>query len=157
MIYVTVGTQLPFDRLIGLVDSWALSSNVDVLAQVGPSSVVYSNIKTVPFLSPAESKLAVQRADVIVAHAGMGSILSALELGKTIIIFPRRFEMGEHRNDHQMATARAFENHPLIKVAYSNEDLYKLLNEGDANHVGERLSPYAPDSFINSLREILNG
>lgn len=122
----------------------------------GPSTVSYANIKTVPFLPPAESKLAVQRADVVVAHAGMGSILSALELGKTIIVFPRRFEMGEHRNDHQMATARAFENHPLIKVAYNEEDLYRFLNEGGLGQVGEMLSPYAPEEFISSLKRILN-
>ena len=47
----------------------------------------------------------VTQADVIVAHAGMGTILTALELGKPLILMPRRADLGEHRNDHQRDTA----------------------------------------------------
>jgi UDP-N-acetylglucosamine transferase subunit ALG13 len=35
----------------------------------------------------------------------MGTILTALELGKPLILMPRRSDLGEHRNDHQRDTA----------------------------------------------------
>jgi UDP-N-acetylglucosamine transferase subunit ALG13 len=35
----------------------------------------------------------------------MGTILSAAELGKPVILMPRRAKFGEHRNDHQQDTA----------------------------------------------------
>ena len=43
-------------------------------------------------------------AAAIVAHAGMGTILTALETGKRLLVMPRRAALGEHRNDHQLAT-----------------------------------------------------
>ena len=34
MIFVAVGTQFPFDRLIRCVDEWALAHGVEVVAQI---------------------------------------------------------------------------------------------------------------------------
>ena len=42
---------------------------------------------------------------VVIAHDEMGSIITALEMGKPIVVMPRRAELGEHRNDHQVAAA----------------------------------------------------
>lgn len=45
-------------------------------------------------------------ARLIVAHAGMGTIISAMTKGKPIIVFPRIAALGEHRNEHQLATSK---------------------------------------------------
>lgn len=40
MIFVTVGTQVQFDRLIRTVDEWAgARARSDIFAQIGPSTI----------------------------------------------------------------------------------------------------------------------
>ena len=65
----------------------------------------------------------------IVAHAGMGTILTALELGKPLLIMPRRAALGEHRNDHQLATAERFAAVDGVKVAFDETEFALKLDE----------------------------
>ena len=68
-------------------------------------------------------------ADAIVAHAGMGTILTALELGKPLLVLPRRASLGEHRNEHQLATARRFADTGRLAVAFDESELAQRLDE----------------------------
>ena len=55
MIFVTVGTQLPFDRLVKTVEKWALESQThDVFAQTGASNYQPSAISSSRFLGVDE-------------------------------------------------------------------------------------------------------
>jgi UDP-N-acetylglucosamine transferase subunit ALG13 len=115
MIFVTVGVQLPFDRLVRAVDAWAGERmRSDVFAQIGPSQYRPQHIEFRAFVEPPEFRRLVECADAVVAHAGMGSIITALELAKPLIVMPRRAELGEHRNDHQLSTARHMLAHPRL-------------------------------------------
>jgi UDP-N-acetylglucosamine transferase subunit ALG13 len=90
VIFVTVGAQMPFDRLVRTVDQWAKHNNRDdVFAQIGQSEYRPSNMQWTNFLEPEEFKLKYEAAKVIVAHAGTGSIITALQLGKPIPICER--------------------------------------------------------------------
>ena len=130
MIFVTVGTQLPFDRMIRAVDEWAAESGRrDVFAQIGDGGYTPSSIEWVRFLTPDETACRLREADLIVAHAGMGTIISALQLKKLIVVFPRRAELGEHRNDHQLATARRFGERGLVRVVYGAERLAAAIDD----------------------------
>ncbi len=129
MIFVTVGTQLPFDRLIRAVDAWAdAKAHADVFAQVGDGGFTPMNIDSVPHLRPTLFEHQIQDASVVVAHAGMGTILTCLDLGKPLLILPRRSNLGEHRNDHQLATAARFCRHPSIRVAEDEEQIAEHLD-----------------------------
>jgi UDP-N-acetylglucosamine transferase subunit ALG13 len=87
VIFVTVGGQIPFDRLVRGVDEWAgARSDVHVFAQIGLSELRPRNIDWTEFLTPEEFRQRVQSARALVAHAGMGSILTALEFGKPILV-----------------------------------------------------------------------
>lgn len=106
MVFVTVGTQLPFDRLIGAVQAWAVQNpGHKVVAQTGAGRADHAGIECRAHMGQDEFAAQMAAADVVVAHAGMGSILLAAEMGKPIIILPRRAAFGEHRNDHQLDTA----------------------------------------------------
>jgi UDP-N-acetylglucosamine transferase subunit ALG13 len=101
MILATVGTQLPFDRFISLIEEWAkgIEPAVDIVAQIGPSQYT-SNVLTI--LNSAQPKIFenyLNQCEVIVSHAGMGSILTALRVQKPIIIFPRQASLNEHRKN----------------------------------------------------------
>jgi len=87
MIFVTVGAQMPFDRLVKTVDQWACErGRDDVFAQIGMTDYRPSNIQWTDFLTAEEFKQRFEAANVIVAHAGTGSIITALQLGKPILI-----------------------------------------------------------------------
>lgn len=124
MIFVTVGTQLPFDRLLTAIDQWAYRNrDHKVVAQTARTDLVLPWIDPRPFVNAAEFKRLVKEADVLVAHAGMGSILTALELGKPVIIMPRHADLGEHRNDHQLATAERLSHLANLQVANNADEL----------------------------------
>jgi UDP-N-acetylglucosamine transferase subunit ALG13 len=152
VIYVTVGTQLPFDRLIEAVDAWAGATGAqDVFAQIGPGTYRPRHVAYAPFVSPEESRERMQAADAIVAHAGMGTIISALELGKPLLVMPRQAALGEHRNDHQIATAERFGALGRVSVAPDAAALAEKLDELGALNAHERISPYASDRLLSAL------
>ena len=121
MIFATVGSQEPFDRLIRAVDEWAvLHGRSDVFAQIGDSTYCPEHIKFTKFLEPSEYNRVIHEASVVVAHAGMGAIISALEIGKPVVVMPRRGALRETRNDHQVATAERFGVRGRVIVAGSD-------------------------------------
>ncbi len=131
-ILVSVGTQFAFDRLIQIVDDWAAFApqlRESIMMQVGPNGKLPANARGLEFLSPIEYSAAAKTAEVLVAHAGIGSILTAIELGLPVIIFPRSFALGEHRNDHQSSTAREFASRKGVYLAESAEQLWVLLDQ----------------------------
>lgn len=158
MIFVTVGTQLPFDRLVNAVDEWALNQKgEEVVAQIGPTNYVPKNFAAEKFISPARMRELVERSSIIVSHAGMGSILTALRYRKPIIILPRHSALAEHRNDHQIATARWLGDRPGVFVAMDVPELYAKLDERAALSCDFQLTPYAPDDFTSKLKSWIGG
>jgi UDP-N-acetylglucosamine transferase subunit ALG13 len=158
VIFVTVGTQLPFDRMVGAVDRWAgANPGAEVFAQVGPTSLEPRHMGYSRFITPAECRERMTSAKAIVAHAGMGTILSALELGKPLLVMPRSAELGEHRNDHQLATARRFAELGRVAVARDESVLPAKLDELRGMAAQHPIGPYASDGFITSLRAFIEG
>lgn len=158
MILVTVGAQMPFDRLVKGVDAWAeLRGRDDVLAQVGPDSWKPRKARWVEFLAPEEFKRAVEEADVVVAHAGMGSILTALELGKPILVMPRRGDLRETRNDHQVATAQRFLEQGRVAVAFDETELAEKLDALGTLRGGERIGSRASEGLLKAVRAFIDG
>ena len=131
MIFITVGTQLPFPRLIQAMDVLAPDLGEEVFAQAGPEPGEVKNLDVLTHLAPAEFEAKFRAARVVVAHAGIGTILSAKRFGKPLVLLPRRADLGEHRNDHQLATARQVEKLPGVYIAWETGDLGPLLATRD--------------------------
>lgn len=158
MIFVTVGTQLPFDRLIRVIDDWAgRSKRTDVVAQAGPGKFVARHISQQQFITPAQFARNVADAKVIISHAGMGTILNALGSGKPILVMPRLARFGEHRNDHQLATARRFKELGRIMVAMDEIELAAKLESLEALGGGERIGPYASEQLLGCVQRFIQG
>lgn len=130
MIFVTTGTQLPFTRLVKAMNTLALKLDEQVVAQVGPDPDIgtYGNLTIHPKLTPQMFEKLFTEARVIVAHAGIGTILSAQRHQKPLVIVPRRFDLGEHRNDHQSATARELEKRIKLCVVWDENTLHDAIN-----------------------------
>lgn len=127
MILVTVGTQLPFDRLVKAVDTFAKDLSKPVLAQIGRGSYTPQNMKWIKNIEPKDFDKVFRDATIIVSHAGIGTVLTAKRFGKPIILVPRKAALGEHRNDHQLATVSQLAGRPGIYVAHTDDDLRNYL------------------------------
>lgn len=158
MIFVTVGTQLAFDRMVRVIDAWAgrTEPRPEVVAQIGPSEFVPQHIDHRAFVEPGEFAELAGRADAIVAHAGMGSIITALTYGKPIVIMPRRADLGEQRNDHQLSTAARFAGRPGVFVAKDEHELPEILDSLRGLRAGEPIPPFADASLIETIREFID-
>lgn len=127
MIFLTVGTQFHFDRLVKTMDEYAGKTGLHITAQIGSSDYKCKTIHAECFYKPDEMDSLFSQADVIVSHAGMGSIINAMRLKKPIIIYPRLSKFGEHRNDHQLDTLKSFDGVRGVYCARSDEDLLNIL------------------------------
>ena len=156
MIFVITGTQLPFDRLIRMLDELAPLLNEEIVAQVNGSGYLPHHINTIDLLPPDEFEMLFKRARLIVAHAGMGTILSALTMQKPLIVFPRIAALGEHRNEHQLATAKKMKEAGWCYVATDKEELKSLLQRSDL-HPLCTISNVASKSLTQSLTEFIEG
>lgn len=106
----------------------------------------------VNFMNPDEYADVFAKARLIVAHAGIGTIVSAMQQNKPIIIFPRVAALGEHRNEHQLATARQMEKLGYAYVAYDEEQLRELVMNPDLRPM-HTISEFASPSLIEAIRE----
>lgn len=131
MIFLTVGTQFPFDRLVKAVDD-AVDQNLfdeEIFAQIGESGYKPRNFEGVVSLDKNDFDRRFREASFIISHAGMGSITLAEEYGKPILVMPRRSKYGEVVNDHQVAIATRYEKMGCLLVASNPENLPKKINE----------------------------
>jgi UDP-N-acetylglucosamine transferase subunit ALG13 len=118
-VFLTVGTDHhPFDRLILWLDRWLRETvvNVSCVEQIGSSEPpAYARYnKFVPY---EDIRSAMNDADVIVSHAGPGSVLMAENVGHRPVVVPRRKEFGEAVDNHQVVFARWLSSNRIAHVA----------------------------------------
>jgi UDP-N-acetylglucosamine transferase subunit ALG13 len=157
MIFVTIGSMFPFDRLIRAVDNLAPAfPGEDFFAQVGDGAYRPTNLKFERMLSAGDFRKTLASAKLVVAHAGMGSVISAMEAGKPIVIVPRRPGLGEVTTDHQLATARWLTGRPGVYAALDETEIGETLTRAlSAPTVGDAMPSSAPEPFIEKLRGYL--
>lgn len=126
MIFVIVGSQkFPFERLIREMDRIAGAGLLpeDVVAQIGVSSYEPQHMKWYRFMDKEDFDRHIDQCNLLVTHAGEGSIMTGLLKKKRVIAVPRYERLGEHVSDHQLEIARALEKQNCI---INVEDTSKL-------------------------------
>lgn len=105
-IVVTVGTtDRDFRRLIARLVP-IMPDGAEVLWQTGHSDVTGLNIDANRLVPQDQLVEAIANADVVISHAGAGSLALALDAGKVPVFVPRRADFGEQIDDHQVELAR---------------------------------------------------
>lgn len=161
MIFLTIGSHEPFDRLVRAVDEWRAGTDRDVevfgqiTARAAHKPKSFEWVETLP---PAEYQARCREASLIVSHAGMGSIITALTFGKPILILPRRGHLQETRNDHQYATAEKFVGREGVWVALEEVELPALLDRLVDETPAERdgVSAFAGPELIDAVRDFIH-
>lgn len=140
-VLVTVGTSEAYGferlirRLLEILPAW-----VEVVWQVGLSDVPELGDRARRSLPVREIEAAHRWADVVVAHAGVGSAATALSLGRLPVLVPRRRGHREHVDDHQTQVAAALGSRGLAVVGEADELTLGHL-ESAAAHEVERTDP----------------
>ncbi|GAA3961747.1 glycosyltransferase [Allohahella marinimesophila] len=158
-VFVTVGSQLPFERLIKAVDEWAAEHpEQSVFAQIGDTVYQPKHMSFVRSLKPREYSQRFSQARVVVSHVGMGTIISALELGKRLVLLPRLASLGEHRSDHQLGSARKFSDRENITVVNDISALKTALTtalNSDVSNIRSDASPYASVQLLTTMQQLV--
>ena len=104
MILVMLGTQNnDFHRLLDEIEKNIENGNIneEVVVQAGFTKYKSDKMKIFSLTSKENLENLIKQADLIITHAGVGSIEMALEQNKKVIAIPRLKKFGEHVNDHQ--------------------------------------------------------
>lgn len=132
MILVMLGTQdKPFDRILKAVAREKKKGNIKdkVIAQIGCTNFKDDNIKTFDFSSKEEIESLIEKARIIITHAGVGTITECISKDKKVIVIPRLKKYGEHTNDHQMQITKEFALKEYVLPLYDTRNLSKVLND----------------------------
>jgi len=158
LIFVTVGAQMHFDRLVRVIDEWAgQGGEAEIFAQIGPAEYEPKNIRFVKFIPPGEFRKVMVQADGIISHAGMGTIITALELSKPILVVPRQAALGETRNDHQIATARRFQEDGKVLAAFSDDEIIAGIEALGTFEVSQNIGQHASAELLQRIRSFALG
>jgi len=157
VIFVTIGSLFPFDRLIELTDALAPTfSNETFFAQIGDGAYEPRNMPFARLLPRMEFLAKVQACKLIVAHAGMGSVITAMDIGRPIVLLPRIRERGEHTTDHQLATARWLEDRRGIHVCMDETTLGDVIRSAlGGEEIAAGMTRTAPEGFIRQIRDFI--
>jgi UDP-N-acetylglucosamine transferase subunit ALG13 len=162
MIFLTVGSELPFNRLVQAVDQWCdINKDIDVFGQIGdpgPSGYLPRYFKWREFIPPDEYRRRYDEAELIISHAGMGSIITALVKAKPILVLPRRAILRETRNDHQIATVQYFAQRNGVLVAKDESMVVSLMDEWEMLRMSIKMEcagSYAEDRLIQTIKNFI--
>ncbi len=159
MIFLTVGTQFPFDRLVRTVDDLVGEGAISetIFAQIGDSTYKPRNFEAVASLDKQAFDERFSKASAIISHAGMGTVAMAMDLGKPLLAMPRLPAYGEVVNDHQETLAVKFAASGYILLARDEKELPEKirqltsfvpkLRQANPDSVAQRIS-----LFLDSLK-----
>jgi UDP-N-acetylglucosamine transferase subunit ALG13 len=151
VIFVTVGTnEARFDRLLrGIQD---LDGDEEVLVQHGHTPPTgCPNCTFVDFLPFEQMVETMRQARVVVTHAGVGSVMVALSVGKRPVVLPRRKAFGEAVDDHQLQLGRRFAENGLVTLTESEQDLCDAIRQPSE----ASLHLTTDSALARELREVL--
>jgi UDP-N-acetylglucosamine transferase subunit ALG13 len=153
MIFVTTGTQFPFDRLLDFVEEWSKNNTtIHIVAQTGSTAFKSQNMELHPYLEPKEYKKHLEKSELIIGHVGTGTMIDAQKYGIPAILMPRKFELNEHRSEHQVATAEQFKEKTGIYIVEEQFELVQLLDRMDSLLRPKQENINAKEQLINFLR-----
>lgn len=143
MIFIVLGTQkFQLNRLLKLMDDYIESGIIkeEVIAQIGNSTYEPKHYKYEKFMDKALFDENIKKADLMVTHSGVGTIISALNAKKPVIVFPRLKKYKEHVDDHQLDIANAFKVKNYVFCCYEDDCLSDMINDAKTHKFEEYVS-----------------
>lgn len=148
MILVLLGTfKIEFGRPIVAIEN-ALKSgeiNEEIIVQAGHTAYSSDLLTIRSFIDPKELDDLYNRAEIIVTHGGVGSILRGFRMNKKIIAIPRLYKYDEHVDDHQLDILEEFSERNYLINWHEDEKFSTVLN---------RARNFEPSSFVSTKKDL---
>lgn len=152
MILALVGThEQPFDRLLRAVDE--LPTDELRVVQTGHSHYAPAACEAHGFLPFDEVKRLMTAASVVITHAGTGSVMLALSLGRKPVVVPRLRRFGEHVDDHQVQLVETLAEDGLVVPWLPGEALADRVAEAQAATASRAIRP--ADALVEHIAGIV--
>nr|WP_295659594.1 glycosyltransferase [Polymorphobacter sp.] len=159
-VFASVGSMFAFDRFARALDDWAAAHPATkVLVQIGSGAYEPKHAAFVRMMPPGLYQRRIAEARLFVAHAGMGSIIAAIQAGKPLLMMPRRLDLGEHTTDHQFATLAKFAGRDGLHTAITVDDLHAGIDAllADGGTPPAPIEPFAAPAFTDRIRAFIHG
>lgn len=132
MLLVLLGTQdKPFSRLLKAVSKAKKDGIIKdkIVAQTGCTEFYDDKIESFDFTTKEEIEKLIEKARIIITHAGVGTITECISKNKKVIVVPRLKKHGEHTNDHQLQITKEFALKKYIMPLYDLKKLNQTLKD----------------------------
>ena len=152
MIFVILGTQdKKFPRLLEAIQKKINEGQIDkkeeIIVQAGSTKYKSNDMKIFDYIPISQFEDYIERADLIICHAGVGTILTALKKNKKIIAAARLKQYGEHVNDHQLQILENFKNKGYILALENFDEMDNLIKQAQE---------FKPANFKSNKKFFLN-
>ena len=149
MILVLLGTQdNSFHRLLDkiqeLIDKKVIKEKVVV--QAGRTKFASKDMEIFSLMSQDKLRDLMEKADLIITHGGVGSIVTSLKMGKKVIAVPRLSSFGEHVNDHQIQIVDSFDKQGFLIGVVELDELGKAI---------EKAKTFKPNKFVSQTDNMI--
>lgn len=149
MILVLLGTQdNSFHRLLDkiqeLIDKKVIQEKVVV--QAGRTKYESKDMEIFSLMPQDKLRDLMEKADLIITHGGVGSIVTSLKMGKKVIAVPRLSNFGEHVNDHQIQIVDSFNKQGFLIGVPELDDLEKAI---------EKARTFEPKKFVSQTENMI--
>jgi UDP-N-acetylglucosamine transferase subunit ALG13 len=149
MILVTLGTQdKSFERLLKAVQKAIDEGYIKekVVVQAGYTEFKSKKMEIFDFIPRDKFDELIKECDILITHAGVGSILTGLNSGKRVIAAARLSEYKEHINDHQIQIVEKFDRLGYILPLKDFDELGKLIVEA---------KKFKPKKYVSNTNNII--
>lgn len=145
MTLVTLGTQhQEFTRLLDYIENSNLKG--EIIVQAGYTKYESKRMKIFDFISYDEMEKYIDKSDLVITHAGTGSIVMPLKKDKKVIACARLSKFGEHVDDHQVE---------LVDVFYSEGYILKIDEDTSLNDVLKNIKDFKPKKFVSNTNRFI--
>ena len=135
LVFVTVGTDHHrFERLMDWIDTWGEQNpSARLVVQHGNARAV-DRAESIAFLKPERFRELLHTANAVVCPGGPGGIMETRAAGLRPIVVPRRGDLGEHVDNHQLAFSRFLAGRDLVTLAEEAPELFDALDRVVTRH-----------------------
>ena len=96
----------------------------------------------------------VAESALVILHAGAGSVIQAIHAGKFPLVMPRRADLGEHVDDHQLEFAQELSDLGKVVLATNAREMRQGIGRAlELQRTGEGQTSLSP--LVLLLRERL--
>lgn len=149
LILVCVGaSEYKLDRLLIMIDELCDEGVLDgenIIAQIGGTDYKPRNYKSFALIGRDDFQWYLEQAEFVITHAGTGSVIPALKMGKKVIVFPRLEKYKEHLDNHQLELRDVFTSSGYTMSAENKEELRKAIIQ---------LDTFTPKPFVSNNNRI---